>query len=144
MCINPRFRRYAMRRSGAAETSPPPFAIRSGRRALMKKATSLGALLGIATLSLLPGILRAQELPGDPVAGRALTVHWCSDCHNAKSTPDDPGLAADFTSIARQPSTTALSLRVFLQSNHDRMPDFELKTTEADDIIAYIVSLKGK
>jgi mono/diheme cytochrome c family protein len=110
----------------------------------MKNATGLGALLGIATLLLLPGLPSAQDLPGDPVAGRALTVHWCSDCHNAKSMPDDPGLATDFTSIASKPSTTALSLRVFLQSNHDRMPDFMLKTTEADDIIAYILSLKGK
>jgi mono/diheme cytochrome c family protein len=112
----------------------------------MSPAPAFGVLLGLAVGMLSPTLkpAHAQDLPGDPAAGRALTAHWCSDCHNVKSTPDDPGLAADFTSIASKPSTTALSLRVFLQSNHDRMPDFMLKTTEADDIIAYLLSLKGK
>lgn len=100
--------------------------------------------LSITTLSQFGAPLRAQETPGNPAAGLALTQHWCSDCHNATVSPDDPGLATDFTSIAKQRSTTALSLRVFLQSNHDRMPDFMLKTSEADDIIAYILSLKDK
>jgi len=112
----------------------------------MSPASALLATLAlsIATLSPAGAPLHAQETPGNPAAGRALTLHWCSDCHNATVSQDDPGLAADFTSIANQRSTTALSLRVFLQSNHDRMPDFMLKTTEADDIIAYILSLKDK
>ena len=50
--------------------------------------------------------------------------------------------AADFAEVANLPSTTALSLRVFLQSNHKEMPNFNLKPAEADDIIIYILSLK--
>jgi mono/diheme cytochrome c family protein len=88
--------------------------------------------------------LLAQDLPGDPASGRKYTNEWCSDCHNTKDTADNPGLAADFTSIAKLPSTTALSLKVFFQTNHDRMPDFILGPAEADDIIAYILSLKPK
>jgi mono/diheme cytochrome c family protein len=112
----------------------------------MSPPVSLRLRLGtaIAALLLLSGPLHAQALPGDPAAGRALTLHWCSDCHNAAPSRDDPGLAADFTSIANKPSATALSLRVFLQSNHDRMPDFILKTSEVDDIVAYILSLKSR
>lgn len=52
--------------------------------------------------------------------------------------------AADFAEVAQLPSTTALSLRVFLQTNHNEMPNFTLKPSEADDIIAYILSLKRK
>ena len=39
-------------------------------------------------------------------------------------------------------STTALSLTVFFRSNHKNMPNLILSNTEADDIIAYILSLK--
>ena len=49
-----------------------------------------------------------------------------------------------FREVANLPSTTALSLRVFLQSNHKEMPNFSLKSAEADDIIAYILSFKRK
>ena len=88
--------------------------------------------------------LLAQDYPGDPASGRNYTIDWCSDCHRVEQSADNPGLAPDFTSIAKLPSTTALSLRAFFQSNHDRMPDFMLNTAEADDIIAYILSLKAR
>ena len=44
----------------------------------------------------------------------------------------------------KSPATTALSLKVFLQSSHKDMPNLILKPAEADDIIAYILSLKRK
>jgi mono/diheme cytochrome c family protein len=96
--------------------------------------------IGILLATPLP--ISAQELPGDPASGRNYAINWCSDCHPVKASTGDPGLALNFTSIAKKPSTTALSLRVFFQSNHDRMPDFMLNIQEADDIIAYILSLK--
>jgi hypothetical protein len=50
----------------------------------------------------------------------------------------------DFQAIARMPSTTELSLRVFLQSSHRGMPNIIVKGRDLDDIVAYIVSLKRK
>jgi hypothetical protein len=47
-----------------------------------------------------------------------------------------------FQSIADLPSTTGISLNVFLHSNHNNMPDFILSSTESADLIAYILSLK--
>jgi mono/diheme cytochrome c family protein len=88
--------------------------------------------------------LLTHELPGDPASRRKYTNEWCSDCHNPKDTADNSGLALDFTSIVKRPATTALALRVFFQTNHDRMPDFILEPAEADDIIAYLLSLKPK
>ena len=41
-------------------------------------------------------------------------------------------------------STTPLSLRVFLQTPHNRMPDLHLSRTEIDDLIGYILSLRDK
>ena len=40
------------------------------------------------------------------------------------------------------PSTTALSLKVFLRSNHNEMPNLIIPDSETDDLIAYILSLK--
>jgi hypothetical protein len=51
---------------------------------------------------------------------------------------------ADFAEIANLPSTTALSLRVFLRSSYNRMPNFILQPRDADDIVAYILSLKRR
>jgi len=52
--------------------------------------------------------------------------------------------APDFPTIANIPTTTALSLNVFFQTSHKNMPDFHLTRTQADDLIAYILSLKEK
>jgi len=47
-----------------------------------------------------------------------------------------------FTLLANTPSTTSLSLKVFLRTSHKNVPNFILKPEEADDIVAYIVSLR--
>ena len=39
-------------------------------------------------------------------------------------------------------STTRLSLRVFLQTPHDRMPNLQLNRDEIDNVSAYILSLR--
>jgi cytochrome c len=99
----------------------------------------LAALLAITLATLAP--IRAQNVGGNIESGRALARAWCAECHRV-----EPGrfgvFAADFGEVANLPSTTALSLRVFLQSNHKEMPNISLKPAEADDIIAYILSLK--
>jgi hypothetical protein len=42
------------------------------------------------------------------------------------------------------PSTTGLSLNVFLHSNHRNMPNIIIESEESNDLIAYILSLKQK
>jgi hypothetical protein len=49
-----------------------------------------------------------------------------------------------FEEIAKLPSTTRLSLKVFLQTNHRAMPNFIISKSDTDNIIDYIVSLKGR
>jgi hypothetical protein len=62
--------------------------------------------------------------------------------------PGASGLVSDavpaFPAVARMPSTTALSLRVFLQTPHARMPNLHLSRDETDDVIAYILSLRDR
>jgi mono/diheme cytochrome c family protein len=84
------------------------------------------------------------EAAGDPAAGRALAQRWCSSCHvvdpDAK-TGTSNGVPT-FASIAAMPSTTQLSLHVFLQTSHGQMPNLLLSRSQIDDVVAYIVGLK--
>ena len=85
----------------------------------------------------------AQPLNGDPTSGRQVATKLCSSCHRVL-----PMILADkanppsFQSVADLPSTTGLSLNVFLHSNHRNMPNLILSRAESDDLIAYILSLK--
>jgi len=91
------------------------------------------------------GMTAAQDLPGDPRNGYALASAVCDVCHAiGEGAPEaDLGVAPSFQSVADNPAMTALALRVFLGSPHADMPDLILTETEADDVIAYIISLKG-
>jgi len=104
-------------------------------------------ILAALVLAALAGGAAAQTA-GDAVAGAALARSWCANCHVVGRGPGASPASGDavptFASIAAMPSTTALSLRAFLQTPHRRMPDFMLSRAETDDLIAYILSLKGQ
>jgi len=107
----------------------------------IRQAILLPLTLGMSLAALQP--LAAQNSRGNVEAGRRLASQWCSGCHAVE--PKTVGLfAADFAEIAKLPSTTALSLKVFLQTSHRNMPNFILQPDEAGDIVAYILSLKRK
>jgi mono/diheme cytochrome c family protein len=75
--------------------------------------------------------------------GRQVAVEVCSACHQVSEGASLPSQRAPrFVDIANMPSTTALSLKVFLRSNHKRMPNFTISVPDAEDVIDYILSLK--
>jgi mono/diheme cytochrome c family protein len=77
--------------------------------------------------------------------GRVVAESWCANCHVVgPAQRQAPGDAAPpFAAVARMPSTTEMSLRVFLQSPHARMPDYRLSQSELDSVVTYILSLRG-
>ncbi len=98
----------------------------------------------IAGLTALAASAVGAQTIGDVARGRELARQWCSSCHvvangEGRSATD---AVPTFMSVAARPSTTALSLRVFLQTPHLRMPDFVLTAEQTDDAIAYILSLR--
>lgn len=101
-----------------------------------QQSLSIFALLGIA----LSTGAAAQE--GNARAGERLVKAECTRCHAVEpgAASRDPG-APNFAAVARMPSATDLSLRVFLRSPHRSMPDLVLSQEEASDVIAYIRSL---
>ncbi len=97
---------------------------------------------GLSAVALAPAF--GQEPPGDAEAGRRIAESWCAACHQINSQGKGAGaVAPSFPDIANLPSTTALALNVFLRTSHADMPNFQLTRQESDDVIAYILSLKG-
>ena len=101
--------------------------------------------LAIAALALAPAPAAAENA-GDAVAGKRLADDLCAECHAVR--PEQfiiPNVdASHFADVANTPGITALALRVSLQSTHDKMPNIILTAQQTDDVIAYILSLKGK
>lgn len=85
----------------------------------------------------------AALLSDSVAAGHQLAEAWCKDCHAIEAaTPGAQGRATDFAAIANRPSTTALSLKVFFKTSHQRMPNLVIAPGQADDLANYILSLK--
>ena len=78
-------------------------------------------------------------------AGRRVAMEICSHCHRVTEGQLAPlQNTPSFIDIANIPSTTALSLKVFLQSSHKRMPNFIMSKSDTDDVVDYILSLKQR
>ncbi len=89
-------------------------------------------------------LAKAQET-GDPAAGQRLAEKWCSGACHVIGPASERGTSSGiptFAAIARMPSTTPMSLRVFLQTPHAGMPDLHLSRDEIADLAAYILSLR--
>jgi mono/diheme cytochrome c family protein len=114
----------------------------------ISKRTSLAGAAGAAMLIAGLATALADTVPpgsGDGSTGHRLASEWCRDCHAIEPTAINTGKPApDFVAVANMPSTTELSLKVFLLSSHKTMPNFIIKPNDADDLVAYILSLKRK
>ncbi len=105
------------------------------------------ALVTLAAAAALFLILRqasgAAAGADSATAGHQLAQAWCSTCHVIDATRAGASNAApDFVQVANLPSTTALSLKVFLRTSHPSMPNLVLTPDQIDDVVNYILSLK--
>ena len=75
--------------------------------------------------------------------GHRLAEAWCTPCHAIE--PHMAGFfdqAPSFEAIANRHGTTALSLKVFLRTSHQNMPNLVIAPEQADALSNYILSLK--
>jgi len=107
--------------------------------------TLIALLLAVAALLL----IRLHNAAGAPAEqdsisnGRRLAEAWCKECHSfATAGPGTLSRAPDFVRIANRTSTTELSLKVFLRSNHQRMPNLIIAPDQADDLAQFILGLR--
>ena len=93
------------------------------------------------------GILAAEIIPpalaADAINGKRLAERWCAACHvvtvNQREANAD---APPFEEIAKRPNFSELGLVTFLLNPHAKMPNMNLTRIEADDIAAYIGTLR--
>lgn len=75
--------------------------------------------------------------------GETLAQRWCATCHLvASDQPGPAGEAPPFASVAKRPDFDAHKLAFFLLNPHPKMPDMGLSRKEAEDLAAYIATLK--
>jgi len=106
----------------------------------------IGLACTIAALALAAnGPVLAQSPVGNTSSGLRVATTICGNCHQVTPTmPPSAVRSPSFADIASRPTTTALSLKQFLRSNHSRMPRFILSRADTDDVVAYILSIKPK
>jgi mono/diheme cytochrome c family protein len=107
-------------------------------------ASLMGRLTVAAAISASVGGANAQQI-GSAREGRRLAHVVCAQCHGVdkariSSNPDAP----PFKDIANVPGMTSAALTVALQTSHRTMPNFIIKGRDAQNIIAYILSLKER
>jgi mono/diheme cytochrome c family protein len=114
------------------------------------------ALLSLAPALALLGSIAAnsEEATSELViAGHDFALKVCANCHVvAKDQDSVPVLkppAPSFIAIVARPETTEVSLRSFLSNPHrnlrqnSKMPNFLLADFQINQIVAYLLSLKG-
>lgn len=90
-------------------------------------------------------VLLAAPAVAEPTSGRRIAQDQCAKCHDVGvGAPALGREGPSFAEIGRMPSTTELSLKVFLRSSHRNMPNLILSDDEADALAAYILELGGK
>ena len=114
----------------------------------MKPALLSTAFFLSVASALAQGLQGSQGLQAPDVSvGERLARETCASCHAISADPGaksaDPK-APRFLDVARMPSTTELSLKVFLRSSHKNMPNFILSPEEIDSVTWYILGLKKK
>jgi mono/diheme cytochrome c family protein len=108
----------------------------------MVRSTALAASLA---LLLAPAAALAED-PGDPARGLTFARKHCAECHGVEGADDiSPEVdAPNFAGVANTQGMTARALVVWLQTSHPTMPNLMLEADDRDDVVAYIMSLKGE
>jgi mono/diheme cytochrome c family protein len=88
--------------------------------------------------------VHAQQL-GSIQQGHRLAQRLCAQCH---LLDDVAGLSTNvaaptFATIAKTPGLTERALAAALRTSHRTMPNIIIKGTDLNDIVGYILSLKG-
>jgi mono/diheme cytochrome c family protein len=86
----------------------------------------------------------AHAQGGDAKSGLDYAEAVCAECHAVKKgqrvSPHERAPAFELVANAR--GMTQMALRVWFQSPHPSMPNLMLREKTADDLVAYIMSLK--
>jgi mono/diheme cytochrome c family protein len=95
-------------------------------------------------LTLIATAASAQDSPANIAAGRQVVSKMCLGCHAERELGRTKGGAPTFAAMAADPTVSEISLRVFLQTAHVKMPNLILTESETNDVIGYILSFRER
>jgi cytochrome c len=108
-------------------------------------AFAIAPLAALATifLAMSAQCANAQPATKNAAAGQALVQQYCAECHmvvpsSKRGWSDAPA----FLEIANRQGTTQAKLSAFIQKPHMHMLNTDRPPHEADEISAYIMSLR--
>jgi mono/diheme cytochrome c family protein len=79
----------------------------------------------------------------DAAKGGEIAKRWCTACHLVSADQERaPTVAPPFGTIAKRPGFDVRQLQQSLQAPHPQMPARGLSREEAEDIAAYIATLR--
>ena len=87
---------------------------------------------------------RAAEDVGNPQAGFAYAKEVCSGCHGVSAENSPLPKATRFREVADRPGITGTALRVWMETSHPTMPNIIIEKQDMLNVIAYMLSLKGR
>ena len=97
----------------------------------------------LAAAALISTTIVPAAAAGDVNAGKRLAEMWCSSCHLVSPEQKQATAAVPpFSEIAKRPNFDVARLAFFLLDPHPVMPNMSLTRKEAQDIAAYIKSLR--
>jgi len=109
----------------------------------------LRAAFAMACLAVLVSVLLASGAGavevGNPERGLDYARRICASCHAVE--PGTTFLFSDipsFEDIANSEGMSPRALVVWLTTSHPNMPDLIIPPDDMDDVIAYIMSLRGR
>ena len=100
----------------------------------------VGFLLALAS----GAVALAAEDVDDPQAGFEYAKEYCSPCHGISAEKSPLPKATRFREVADRPGVTGTALRVWMETSHPTMPNIVVEKQDMLNVIAYILSLKGR
>ncbi len=106
----------------------------------MKELLARVAIISVLGVS----IPAAAQETANLSAGRDLALQVCAECH---AVMPEEGLSPNaasptFKAIANSPGISRIALLTWFQTPHKTMPNLVLKAEDADNLAAYIISLR--
>jgi len=89
------------------------------------------------------GAVAAEDV-GDPQAGFEYAKRVCSVYHGISAEVSPLPKAPRFREVADTPGVTGTALRVWMETSHPTMPNIIVEKQDRLNVIAYILSLKGR
>jgi len=122
---------------------PKAFEKRSNLVGCFMTVAFVSGIIGLAMICAAIDIADAQQISARE--GHRIAHAECAQCHGVDRAGISRNPAAPaFEDVANIPGMTSTALTVALRTWHPSMPNFVIKGRDAQNIIAYIMSLKKR